>query len=135
MPGFFIPSSLTRDIPILLGRYGERVAKTPILLFPPSLGGRTVGLNSLYCSSEKNHISHMCEKSSIPLTASGLRYSGSKITVPFNSFIIPLCLGIPNLSLKSVFMNPIGCIFMVSICFSCFQLLHDKALLFFAVCD
>ncbi|CDB29978.1 unknown [Firmicutes bacterium CAG:137] len=26
-----------------LGRKGERVAKTPIRRFPPSLGGRTVG--------------------------------------------------------------------------------------------
>ena len=33
---------LTDDSPILLGRKGERVAKTPILLFPPRRGGRTV---------------------------------------------------------------------------------------------
>ena len=36
-------SSLTADNPNALGRNGERVAKTPNRVFPPSRGGRTVG--------------------------------------------------------------------------------------------
>ena len=35
---------------MLFGRNGERVAKTPTRLLPPSLGGRTVGDHSLFSS-------------------------------------------------------------------------------------
>ena len=70
MSGKSIFSSFTTDNPILFGRNGERVANTPIRLFPPSLGGRTVGdqspLSSSLCDSEKSHRSHMCEKPSRP---------------------------------------------------------------------
>ena len=41
------------------GRKGDLVANTPTLLFPPSLGGLTVGENSSLSASEKFHITHM----------------------------------------------------------------------------
>ena len=40
------PASRTAERAMGLGRKGERVAKTPIRTFPPSLGGRTVGDHS-----------------------------------------------------------------------------------------
>ena len=43
------------------GRFGERVAKTPMRLFPPSRGGRTVGDQSPPSKPENCHKSHMCE--------------------------------------------------------------------------
>jgi len=87
-----------------LGRKGERVANTPIRLLPPKSGGRTVGDHPSLRDFENSHKSHICENSSSPLTASATRYSFSKIITPIVSGINPLCLGIPNFSLKSVFI-------------------------------
>ena len=97
-----ISSSLTQERPMGFGLKGERVAKTPILLFPPRRGGRTVGFHLSLSTSEKSHKSHRCEKPSIPFSTDGSLYSSVKIIRAFNSFTRPLCLGIPNFSGKSV---------------------------------
>ena len=60
-------SSRTDDSPIGFGRKGERVANTPIRTFPPSLGGRTVGLQP--SDSENPQISQTCEYPSSPRRA------------------------------------------------------------------
>ena len=91
----------TEESPIALGLKGDLVANTPIVSFPPSLGGRTVALKFSLGLMSKRHKSHICEKPSNPLSASGLRYSGSKTIVPTVSSTIPLCLGTPNFSGKS----------------------------------
>ena len=57
-----------------------------------------------FADLENCHKTHICEKSSNPLKASGCLYSGSNIMTPFNSSINPLCLGIPNFVGKSVKM-------------------------------
>lgn len=54
-----------------LGRYGARVAKTPIRWFPPNLGGRTVGDHSLCRFAEKFQIIQMWENPSSPRIMSG----------------------------------------------------------------
>ena len=59
------------------GRNGERVAKPPLFSRPPSLGGVTSGVNFSTLFSEKPHIIHKCENSSIPRSASGFWYFGS----------------------------------------------------------
>ena len=100
---FSIPSSLTQDNPIGFGRNGDLVANTPHRLFPPSLGGRTVGLQFSLTTSENSQISHRCEYSSSPFSASSLRYSGSNTIVPF-VLTSPDCLGIPNFVGKSVWI-------------------------------
>ena len=50
--------------------------------------------------AENCHISQMKSNPSKPLSASLLRYSGSKTMQPLSSSTNPLCLGIPNLELK-----------------------------------
>lgn len=85
-----------------LGLKGERVANTPLRTLPPSRGGRTVGDQVSLWASENSQISQRCENSSNPLTASGLRYSGSNTMVPLSESMMPLCLGIPNLVGNSV---------------------------------
>ena len=42
-----IRNNFTLVNPIGFGRKGERVANTPMRLFPPNRGGRTVGLQSI----------------------------------------------------------------------------------------
>ena len=92
------------------------MAKTPTRVFPPSLGGRTVGFQFFFTFpvfSENSQIIHIREKPSSPRTASATRYSGSKMI----SAVVrarPLCLGIPNLVLKSVRILAIGFISMFS---------------------
>ena len=68
-----IASSRTQLRPMGLGRKGERVAKTPMRVLPPSLGGRTVGDQASRAASENSQISQMWEKPSSPRKASGLR--------------------------------------------------------------
>jgi len=85
-----------------LGRKGDRVANTPLRTLPPKRGGLTVGDHSSRLASENSQMSHRCENSSNPLTASGLRYSGSNTMVPLSDSMMPLCLGIPNLVGNSV---------------------------------
>ena len=86
------------------GRNGLRVAKTPIRVFPPNLGGRTVGLHSFVlcasslCTLSNPQIIHRWLYPSMPRNASGMLYSGSKtmrVRIGLSSL---LCLGIPNLS-------------------------------------
>ena len=63
-----MPVMRTTDRPRLLGRFGEREAKTPTRVLPSSFGGRTVGLQEaapVSCfaeanPSEKCQISQMC---------------------------------------------------------------------------
>ena len=55
---FSTPASLTQLSPMAFGRKGERVAKTPTRLFPPSLGGRTVGDHVSRSVRSKDQISH-----------------------------------------------------------------------------
>ena len=95
-------SSRTEDSPRALGRKGERVANTPMRRLPPSLGGRTVGDQPSRTARENCQISQIWEKSSRPRTASGFRYSGSKITRPRSWGTRPLCRGTPNFSGSSV---------------------------------
>ena len=102
-----IPSSLTQESPSGLGLKGERVAKTPSRLFPPSLGGRTVGDQSSLTDSLNCHISHICEKSSSPRRASAVRYFSSKTILDITLSQRPLCLGIPNLSEKPFLISAI----------------------------
>ena len=73
-------SSFTQLRPRALGRKGERVAKTPMRVLPPSRGGRTVGDQSRRRFSENCQMSHRWEKPSMPRRASALRNSGSKTT-------------------------------------------------------
>ena len=96
------PRRRTLDSPRLLGRKGERVAKTPIRVFPPSLGGRTVGDQPCRTASENCQMSHRWEKSSMPRRASELRNSGSKTMVERRASTSPLCRGMPNLVAKSL---------------------------------
>ena len=58
---------------------GDLVANTPTLLFPPSLGGLTVGFHFSVLDSLNSQINHKCEKPSIPFIASGSRNCGSNI--------------------------------------------------------
>jgi len=73
-----------------LGRNGDRVANTPTRVFPPSFGGRTVGDQPSRIARSNCHMSQMCEKPSIPRSASGLRYSGSKMIVDSSADARPL---------------------------------------------
>ena len=52
-------SRRTEDSPTALGRKGERVAKTPMRVLPPSRGGRTVGDQSSRTAWENCQISQM----------------------------------------------------------------------------
>ena len=88
-----------------LGRKGDRVAKTPMRVLPPSRGGRTVGDQVFRTAWENCQMSHRWENPSSPRRASGLRYSGSKTTVERSSSTRPLCRGIPNLVGKSLWMR------------------------------
>ena len=72
-------SKRTQDSPIGFGRKGERVAKTPFLMLPPSRGGRTVGDQVSLTDSENSQISQIWENFSSPRRASEILYSGSKI--------------------------------------------------------
>ena len=85
-----------------LGRKGERVAKTPIRVLPPSRGGRTVGDQVSRTDWSNTHTSHRWENPSSPRRVSGFRYSGSNTTVDSNASTSPLCRGIPNLVEKSL---------------------------------
>lgn len=89
-------SILTTDSPIGFGRNGERVAKTPRRLLPPSLGGLTVGDQAVLRFAEKPQMSQRWEKFSSPRIASGTANSGSKTILECRLFTSPLCLGIPN---------------------------------------
>ena len=93
-----------------LGRKGERVANTPIRLFPPSLGGRTVGDQPLSRFSENSQMSHRWEKPSMPRRASAMRHGGSNTTMARSSSTSPACLGTPNLEEKSERMWATGSI-------------------------
>ena len=101
------------------GRNGDLVAKTPILLFPPSRGGRTVGDHSSRIASENSHKSQIWENSSRPRSASVFLNSGSKMISPFNSLISPLWRGIPNFVGKSVWIRAItrnfGSVFFIMV--------------------
>ena len=99
---FSMPSSFTQLSPSAFGRKGERVANTPSRVFPPRRGGRTVGDQSSRTFSENCHISHRWLKSSIPRSASSLRYSGSKTIRLSSSLTIPACRGMPNFVGKSL---------------------------------
>ena len=59
-----------------LGRKGERVAKTPMRVLPPSRGGKTVGDQRSRMAWEKTHRSQRWEYPSMPRRAVSLRYSG-----------------------------------------------------------
>ena len=58
---FSILSSFTEESPIGFGLYGERVANTPMRLFPPRRGGFTIGDQRSAFTSLKPHMSHICE--------------------------------------------------------------------------
>ena len=90
------------------GRNGERVANTPMRVFPPSRGGRTVGDQVRRTEAEKTQTSQMWENPSSPRRASGLRNSGSKTTVASRESTRPLCRGTPNLVEKSLRMWAMG---------------------------
>ena len=96
------PSNFTADRPMALGRKGDRVAKTPIRVLPPSRGGRTVGDHRSRTAWENCQISHRWEKPSSPRRASGFRYAGSKTILARRASTTPLCRGMPNLVGKSV---------------------------------
>ena len=85
-----------------LGRNGDRVAKTPIRRLPPSLGGRTVGVQPFPMHWENCQISHRWLNPSSPRSASGLRYSGSNTTRAVRLSTSPLWRGMPNLEPKSL---------------------------------
>lgn len=89
------------------GRNGDRVAKTPFLTFPPSLGGATVRDTVSFFDWENSQINQIYVNSSIPFMASGFRNSGSKMILPRSCGTRLLCLGIPNLSGKSVSIRAI----------------------------
>ena len=95
------------------GRKGERVANTPTRRLPPSLGGRTVGDQLSRTASENCQMSQRCEYSSMPRSASALRYSGSK-TMRAGTSARPLWRGMPNLVGKSVRMRAMICVMTVS---------------------
>ena len=57
------------------------MAKTPIRVFPPSRGGRTVGDQPCRTASENCQMSHRCEKPSMPRSASGDAEFGGKVAV------------------------------------------------------
>lgn len=59
-----------------LGRKGDRVANTPMRVFPPSRGGRTVGDQVFRTAWENTHTTQRWENPSNPRRASGFRYSG-----------------------------------------------------------
>ncbi len=61
-----------------LGRKGERVAKTPIRRFPPSLGGRTVGDHPPLSVAGEIPDQPNMRKPSSPRSMSGFRNAGSK---------------------------------------------------------
>lgn len=98
-------SIFTHESATGFGRKLERVAKTPRRLFPPSLGGRTVGLHVLRMFSEKIHMIHKWLKPSRPRSASALRNSGSKRIVEHKFCTSPLCRGMPNFSRKSLLIR------------------------------
>ena len=102
-----IRSRRTEDRPMALGRNGDRVAKTPIRLLPPSLGGLTVGLHVPPAVSENPQMSQRCVYSSIPLITSCWRQYGSN-TISAVVSTSPLCLGIPNFVGKSLRIYAIG---------------------------
>ena len=113
-------SIFTTDKPSEFGLNDERVANTPTLVFPPSLGGLTVGVHLLLPSSsrflENCQISQICENSSNPLRQSLFLNLGSNTILPLSPSTTPGCLGIPNFSGKSVLicaifsnMQPIIC--------------------------
>ena len=87
----------------LIAGDGEREAKTPTRVLPPSLGGRTVGENFSLFASEKPHITQTCEYFSSPIKDSLTPNSPLKIKVAKELFATPLCLGTPNLVGKLVF--------------------------------
>ena len=119
-----IPSSRTAESPIGFGRNGERVANTPMRVFPPRRGGRTVGDQLARTASENSQMSQICEKPSIPRSASGLRYSGSKTSSAFSSSTSPLWRGMPNLEGKSlrmramIFSSDTGSMTCTSLCYT-----------------
>ena len=78
--------SFTTESPRGFGRNGDLVANTPTLMFPPSLGGRTVAdqFPGFLTFSENSQISQRWENSSIPRMASGLENSGIKIDLRSN---------------------------------------------------
>jgi hypothetical protein len=80
------------------------VANTPNRLLPPRRGGRTVGENVLHLAWENSHINQMWLVSSRPRSASTFLNSGSNTIFASRDFAIPLCLGIPNLVGKSLFI-------------------------------
>ena len=96
------PSSFTQESPRLLGRKGDRVAKTPMRVLPPSRGGRTVGDQPDRTASENCQMTHRWEKPSMPRRASALRYSGSKTMAERSSCTRWGCRGIPNFVGKSL---------------------------------
>ena len=91
------------------------MAKTPIRVFPPSRGGRTVGDQPCRTASENCQMIHRWEKSSMPRSASALRNSGSKTMVERRASTSPLCRGIPNLVEKSLCIRAMMQILTVSI--------------------
>ena len=116
-----------------LGLKGERVAKTPMRLLPPSLGGRTVGDHLRSEFSENFHKSQRWVKSSKPLIAVGSRYCGSKTILPLKFFTIPLCLGIPNFSGKSVRITATiskGLLYLIIFCFFLCNFSYNLTLIF-----
>ncbi len=64
----------TQLSPSEFGRNGERVAKTPMRVLPPSRGGRTVGDQSPRTASENCQMSQRWGELSIPRSASCTRY-------------------------------------------------------------
>ena len=86
------------------GRKGERVANTPTRVLPPSFGGSTVGDQPSRSARSNCQMSQMCEKPSIPRSASGLRNSGSKTMVDSSASASPLWRGTPNFVGKSVWI-------------------------------
>ena len=123
--GVITLASFSQESAKELGRKGERVAKTPIRLFPPSLGGRTVGENLLPSFSENPQIIHTWLYFSSPLKASATLYSGSKTRVALISLQIPLCLGKPNFVGKAVLKYPIGLISIFAHSLRRFYMLAD----------
>ena len=111
-----ISSILTQDMASGLGRKLERVAKTPRRALPPRRGGRTVGFQLSRMFSEKIHSSQRWLNPSSPRNASAFLNSFSKTMTDFSSFRIPLCLGIPNFSGKSLRMR--ATVLMDKVCMS-----------------
>ena len=95
-------SNLTQDRPMGLGRKGERVANTPIRVFPPRRGGRTVGDQPSRTAADNCQMSQRWENPSSPRRASGFRYSGSKMTEALRASTRPLWRGMPNFVGKSL---------------------------------